>query len=884
MISLSATNDKFFVTSNGLRVSALQIPAAPFVHLTLTLGRGMAEEAPGEYGLFSLLATLCGRGCGPWDRAEFARETDGRGANLQFYPGRDFFTLEFWVLPGDLMWALSVLRRVVWEPRLSEEEVEVAVEEHTLQLLARPDEKKSCLYDAARREFFAAGHPYGRPLLGEPNDLGQADQAMLRRFHQRLVARVPAALCVTGGFREEDLEQGLSDWFQDLELGTDLFWRALPGQALRSEARRVLAIPFPVEQAEVLISLPAPARSHPDYRLSVFCNEVFGGAFLSRLTRAIRMREGMAYSADSRLATGAQAGVLWIALQTDRHKLSQALATVRACLDELRQDELGAAEFQHFKEFVTSSMPFDYDALADLTSRRLEQILFDEPWDLESRRSLFEQEVTLAAANQGFRTLLNPERAVVTVLGQGLDEGMACAFHEGKRMESSVPLSMIRPPALPQAIPPGEAELVRSHAQGSLYRLACGVHLLTLPRNELASISLQVWTMTGAMDESPGGTGLSHLLEHLMFRGTERFPDGEFDTILAQRGGLNNAFTTEDFTVYLDYVTPEGLAEALLLEVDRWRHLDISQELFETELSVVLEERSVRVDCSPLGQAYEKLQHLAFGSHPYGHPVIGWREDLENLSLEQMQRHYQIASGPDKMLVVVAGGCPSFDAVQIVNRTFSSVDWATPRGPEWPVIASTDPVPLLQAQSLELRERSGYSYLLAAYRFPREGHPDYEACELLSRVLGEGDSSRLYDHFVREQREVMEVWTTYESQSRDHPLLVLGLTNAGELAPGLEARLGAYLASLSSKISQDELEKARTTWLAEEAFGTDELEDWALGIAGRVVLLPWDQVWSQEDRLRAVTLQDVRRVADLYLKPEGMVSVLLHGEKEETEE
>lgn len=880
-----STCDRFFTLNSGLRVSSLLVSTAPFVHLTLTLCRGVEVERVGQYGYLSLLSTLFSRGCGDLDRAAFATDCDRRGANLQFYPGRDFLTFEFWVLPEDLSWALETFRKMVWNPRLEGEEVEIAAEEQLLQLLARNDEKKSKLSDLCRQAFYAQDHPYARPLIGDQASLERVNQPGLVDFHRTFLEGIGAVLCVTGGFAQDSLEALLDRHFGDLHFSQEAARRAPSGAAFRTEKSKALDIDFPVDQAEILIALPALSRLDPRYRLAQFCNEAFGGAFLSRLTRAVRMREGMAYSADSRFGAGLQAGVFWIGVQTDRHKVRAALRTVRECMEELREGGLKEGEFKHFKDFLHHSMPFDYDALADLTSRRLEQILFGEAWGLEARASAFEAMVTLDSSNAMFGEILVPERAVVCVLGEGLEPGLAASFHAPiSGFQNSAPLTLIEPPRAKES-GPCSAEMLHHHSLGTLYRLSNGIHLLTLPRKELASVSLQVWTVTGSMDEPRGSSGISHLLEHLMFRGTEAHPDGQFDTLLAQKGGLNNAFTTEDFTVYLDYVTQQGLEEALCLEADRFSRLHTSEEIFQTELSVVLEERSLRVDCNPLGKAYEKLQELAFKGHPYGHPVIGWREDLEKMSLEAMREHYRKACQSDRLLVVIAGGCESEHALNLVSQTFGSLPGSPEPNlvPAWPVLTSPEPIASLEARGCELRDRSGYSYLLLAYRFPREGHPDYEACELLSRILGEGDSGRLYDVFVRQRRKVMEVWTSYESQSRDHPLLLFGLASPQALETDLLGEVGDYLAALSSDLSEEELEKARKTWLAEEAFGTDELEDWALGIAGRVMLLPWDQVWTQEEKILSVSLEEVKEVSQRYLKLETLVHVFLHGDSEHSE-
>ena len=873
----SSLQDITYSPKEGLVVSCLPVERATFVHLTLTLRGGAGQEAEGEFGYFSLLGTLLGRGCGKLSRAEFAEDCDRRGANVNIYPGRDYLTIEIWILPNDLEWALQTLINMVWSPQLAPEEIEAAQEESIAQLLARKDEKRSYLFDQARQSLFPVNHHYSRPLLGTQECLENADQVSLTDFHRKVTGRVSAVICLTGRFDCGRVEKLIENSFFAFQYSP----QAVPPKPVpfNQEKERSLRLEFPVDQAEVLIALPAPARTDSDYRLATFCNEILGGAFLSRLTRAVRMQEGLAYSADSRLRSGTEIGSLWIGLQTDVRNLELALQTVRGCMSELLKKGVGETEFLHFKEFVSSSMLFDYDALASLTSRRLEEVLFGEPWRLESRLEQFEQEVNRSSVQEMFERLLQPEKALVCLLGQDLPKDISAAFFREPKADAVVAPPLSLSPGPKAGSGRGQPQLIQEHPQGQLFRLSSGHHLLTLPRPGLGSISLQVWSVTGSMDEKRGRTGLSHLLEHLMFRGTDRFPDGSFDAILAQKGGLNNAFTSEDFTVYTDYVTLDGLEEALCLEADRFEALKISRELFLTERSVVLEERSVRVDCNPLGKAYERLQALAFPDHPYGHPVIGWREDLEATRLEDLQAHYELASDPGRVLIVIAGGCPTERALELTERCFGESGRSVTQ-PVWPVVCPTDSVPKLGRRSEHMAERSGYSYLLLCYRFPREGHPDYEACELLSRVIADGDSCRLYDKFVREEKKFLEVWTSYESQARDHPLLHLGMAVAGEERRPQDsaAEVIDFLHRLSTSLTAEELEKVRVSWMAEEAFGTDELEDWSLEIAGRVVLMPWEKVWQQSQRIEAVTLQDLKRVADLYLSKDNCVSLTLEGQ------
>lgn len=863
----------------GFSLAALPVGSAQFVQLVLTLRRGACAEQPGEEGLSSLIGTLLGRGAGSLNREQFATEVDSRGADLEIFPARDNFSIELTVLPEDLRWGLELLARMLSEPRLEESEIAIARAEHQQQLAARADEQRLLLADSTRSAIFAPDHAYGRPILGTAASLESFTPETVRSFHQELcLGRAPMVLCAAGCFEVDQLKALTELIFRPLcqsrrskppSPTTSLLYRPNPP--------RILPVEFPFEQSRILIGIPSMPRSAPNYLEASFANEVFGGAFISRLTRAVRSKEGLAYSAGSRLWSAGQGGALFMGLQTDRSNISKALKTIRVSMHQLLTDGLPVKELAQFKEFALSSLPFDYDSLSSWCSRFLEHLLYGSVWQPDLRLAQIQERVSVDSVNLVLDELLRCEQATVCILGQSLPEGAEEAFFEAPGAADvsrySVPALKPFPDPVVSDKPLASHQIVERNDQATLVRYQNGVHLLSLNRPELLSISLQVWTLTGSMDEPKGRSGMSHFLEHLMFRGTERFPDGEFDVILSQRGGLNNAFTSEDFTVYTDYVVMAGLEEALCLEADRFANLRIEEEIFTTEKDVILEERSLRVDSNPLGKLYEQLQYTAFKEHPYGWPVIGWRQELLDLQATDLEAHYLRARSSERLLVVLAGGCPTETAIELVGRTLGAeLPQSQVEASPWPALSPNSAVPPVKSEFFQTEERSGYSYLVGCYRFPREGHPDYPAAELLSRVVGQGDSSRLHDRFVRETQRVLEVWLSYESQTRDHPLFHLGMATAEPMqAQELRQEVTEYLGTLADSLTQAELEKVKRGWIAETAFGSDDLEEWAVEIAARVMLVSWDDAFSLRSRMEAVTLEDLKRVCRLYLAPETAV-------------
>ncbi|MEO2169078.1 MAG: pitrilysin family protein, partial [bacterium] len=182
-----------------------------------------------------------------------------------------------------------------------------------------------------------------------------------------------------------------------------------------------------------------------------------------------------------------------------------------------------------------------------------------------------------------------------------------------------------------------------------------GLQMILLPDHKAQVGVVQVWYRVGSRNETPGRTGLSHMLEHMMFKGTERFGPGEYSKIIARQGGSENAFTSDDATTYFAKLAADRLDVELEQEADRMRGLVLSAEEFEPERKVVAEERRMRVEDDPISYLYEALDAAAFTTHPYRHPTIGWEGDIESWTLADLKQHYDLYYQPGNAVIVVAG-------------------------------------------------------------------------------------------------------------------------------------------------------------------------------------------------------------------------------------
>jgi len=279
------------------------------------------------------------------------------------------------------------------------------------------------------------------------------------------------------------------------------------------------------------------------------------------------------------------------------------------------------------------------------------------------------------------------------------------------------------------------------------FQLDNGLTLLVVPEPSVPVVSVQVHYQVGSRYELPGITGISHLFEHLMFRGTEELGPEEFSRLLQAKGGEVNAFTTKDHTSYFENLPVEHLELALRLEADRLAHLKLDEENFQTEREVVVSERKLRSVDSPFGLAEEQLFALAYTQHPYAWPVIGWHQDLRRLTLADCLAYYRTYYQPGNITIVVAGDVVPEAARDLVAKHFGPL-----AGAGRPAFPKVEEPPQRGERRAIFKKVSQVEAFLAGFHVVGLDHPDIYPLTLLSLVLSEGRASRLYQEFVRPGR------------------------------------------------------------------------------------------------------------------------------------
>jgi zinc protease len=394
-------------------------------------------------------------------------------------------------------------------------------------------------------------------------------------------------------------------------------------------------------------------------------------------------------------------------------------------------------------------------------------------------------------------------------------------------------------------------------------KLSNGMEVLLLPSSKAPVISAQVWYRVGSMHESAGKSGLAHLTEHLMFRGTEKYGPKQFSRIVQKNGGQDNAFTGRDYTAYFENLASDRLAIALDLESDRMTGLTVDQDKFTTENQVVQEERRLRVKDDPSASLFEEVVAAAFKSHPYQRPITGWMEDLEQLTHSDFLSFYRTYYQPGNATLVIAGDFNPEAVIPLIENTFGAIP-ASP-GPKESRIKEP---PQEADKRVILQREAQLPYVVLAYHVPSFPHPDSFALEVMSQILAGGKSSRMYQKIVYQERMALEAGADYSFSSKD-PFLFFVYAQAFPDQPHekIEERLYKELEEWEkSPPGAEELERAKNQIESAFIFAQDSIFFQANLLGKFQTLGNWKELKAFLPGIRAVQQADLLRVYQTYFR------------------
>lgn len=408
------------------------------------------------------------------------------------------------------------------------------------------------------------------------------------------------------------------------------------------------------------------------------------------------------------------------------------------------------------------------------------------------------------------------------------------------------------------------------------FTLENGLQVVVIPNHRAPVVTHMVWYKFGAADEKIGESGVAHFLEHLLFKGTPKVPDGQLSLTVKKLGGNDNAFTTHDYTAYYQSIARSHLEKVMEMEADRMKNVQLSEEQVASERQVIIEERRQRIDNQPSAKFQEQLMAALFINHPYGTPVIGWLHEMKELTRDEALSYYHKYYTPNNAILVVSGDVTAEELKPLAEKYYGTI-------PSQPVPERHRPraAPIeVMHQVVMQDQRVGQPVLMKAYRVPHGN----DAMAILAEIFGGTSTARLYKKLVVDQKLAVSAAADYDAVSlNDTTFTIYATPTPGTGLKELEAAMDKEVALLLEKgVTLEELKGARTRMLASFTWYRDSLQGPAL-LFGRALAsgLGLDYVENRSQRIENLTIDDINEAADKVFKGDDLpvTGILLPGTK-----
>jgi len=410
------------------------------------------------------------------------------------------------------------------------------------------------------------------------------------------------------------------------------------------------------------------------------------------------------------------------------------------------------------------------------------------------------------------------------------------------------------------------------------YQLSNGIKLIVREDHRAPTVAHMVWYRAGSMDETNGRTGVAHVLEHMMFKGTDKVKAGEFSRLVAAVGGRENAFTSRDYTAYFQQVEKSKLGDVMKLEADRMSNLNFDDAEFSKEIQVIMEERRLRTEDNPSSLLNESLMATAYMSSPYRHPVIGWMNDLMNMKAVDARNWYQSWYTPNNATVVISGDVDPLQTLQMVEKYYGGAT------------AHTLPVRKPQVEpdqkgvkQVQVKAPADSAQLVMAWKAPTLkpntiDDPEPYALELLAAVLDGYDNARLNRVLVKQERVANDINVGYDMISRGPELFTISVSMAkGKTVAQAQASIRKALnEAIEHGVLESELKRIKVRILSEQIYKRDSIFGQAMEIGTMEMAgFSWRDIDPILERMQLITAAQVQAAAKKYLVDDGLTIATL---------
>ncbi len=408
------------------------------------------------------------------------------------------------------------------------------------------------------------------------------------------------------------------------------------------------------------------------------------------------------------------------------------------------------------------------------------------------------------------------------------------------------------------------------------HTLKNGMKILVQRDSSIPNVALYVFYRVGSRNERPGTTGLSHFFEHMMFNGAKKYGPGQFDQVMEAAGGRNNAYTSNDVTVYQDWFPRSGLELIFEMEADRIENLNFDPKIIESERGVVASERRTSIDADNAGLLYEQLWATAFTAHPYQWPVVGWMVDIENWTMEDLKNHYRMGYSPSNATMVVVGDVNADEVVKLAQKFIEPVKASAPP----PKVTTREPEQIGERRVVA-RKFAQLPLLMIGYHVPETSSPDYYALKVLQTILFSGQSSRMYQRVVDKDQLALVVNGDYDFAFDPTLFMLTAQPKEGVAPEAVENAIYEEFGKIEREsVTDQEIEKAKNILLANFYRQIKTINGRANQIGTYEVFFgDYRKLFNAADDYKKVTKADVQRVAQKFFGAKNRTVATLVPEK-----
>ncbi len=403
-------------------------------------------------------------------------------------------------------------------------------------------------------------------------------------------------------------------------------------------------------------------------------------------------------------------------------------------------------------------------------------------------------------------------------------------------------------------------------AEVSEYKLENGLKVVIIEEHKSPVVTFQIWYRAGSKYEPFGKSGLSHLLEHMMFKGTQKYTKKSLPRLIQANGGEDNAYTTEDYTMYFQIFPPDKIALSLDIESDRMKNLTIDPKEVSLEKDVVMEERRLDIEDNPENELFEEVIAIAFKVHPYRRPEIGWMSDIRSIERDDLFKYYKSFYSPDNAYIVIAGDIQRDAVIQAIQDAFGTLSTGAP------IKKQKYSEPAQQGEKrIFLKREAELPYIIISYHVPNYLEEDSYALDLLDIILSGGKSSRLYKRLVYDEKLAIDADSSYDGLHTDPYLFFIDAT----VSPGKDVRevertiYGEIERLKREPPSQSELQKAKNQIESSFIFDLDSVELLAEKYGDFEMIGDWRLMDKYLEHIKKVEPDDIARVARKYLNEDN---------------